>query len=157
MCRSPHFAAAVLLSGFLLPTATAQVLSANYALTAPVSLPAPEEGLDATLFAFGPLRLGASASGTGTGLSLAAGEHWFGRIGFGRGVSDDVVSVGGGYRFTPAHALSMQVTRQLGQDRLGLAVRYDGSRAYLRLAYEMPGRTWTGPGDSLRFSAGLRF
>jgi hypothetical protein len=66
------------------------------------------------------------------------------------------MSVGGGYRFTGGEALSMHFTRQLGQERLGLAVRYDWSRTYLRLSYEAAPRPANGP-DRLRFSAGLSF
>jgi hypothetical protein len=50
----------------------------------------------------------------------------------------------------------MHVTRQFGQERLGLAVRYDWDRAYLRLSYESPVRAIGAP-DRLRFSAGMRF
>jgi hypothetical protein len=66
-----------------------------------------------------------------------------------------MMSVGGGYRFAGGDALSMQVTRQLGQERLGLALRYDVRRSYLRLGYEQQLHS---PGaDRVRFSAGVRF
>ena len=93
----------------------------------------------------------------GTGLSLEAGRNWFARVDVGRSLeSSDVVSIGGGYRFEAGDALSMHVTRQLGQERLGLAVRYDWQRSYLRLSYEAPDRAFGLP-DRLRFSAGVRF
>jgi hypothetical protein len=74
----------------------------------------------------------------------------------GRSLDTDVLSLGGGYRFNEGEALSMHVTRQLGQERLGLAVRYDWRRSYLRLSYESPVRSLGRP-DLLRFSAGVRF
>ena len=50
----------------------------------------------------------------------------------------------------------MHVTRQLGQDRLGLAVRYDWQHSYMRLSYDTPMRPAAGA-EMLRFSAGMRF
>ena len=66
------------------------------------------------------------------------------------------MSLGGGFRFMDGDALSMSVTRQLGQERLGLAVRYDWRQAYLRLSYDQPLRS-QGAAERLRFSAGVRF
>lgn len=136
--------------------AQAQVLSPNYALTAPALLVEPELAPAAPLVGWGPLRLDAGASAHGHGLSLEAGHRWFARAGIGRSLDVDAVSLGGGFRFADGGALSMHVTRQLGQERLGLAVRYDLPRSYLRLAYESPVRSLGQP-DSLRFSAGVRF
>jgi hypothetical protein len=102
------------------------------------------------------VRFAAGGSSSGSGLSLEAGEKWFARAGLGRSLENETLSLGGGYRFPSGNALSMQVTRQLGQERLGLAVRYDYRQAYLRLAYEQPVNP-TGATDRVRFSAGFRF
>jgi hypothetical protein len=134
----------------------AQPLSANYTLTAPALLAEPEVVPSSPLAVWGPVRLSGGRSGTGNGLSLEAGENWFARAGLGRSLEGDALSVGGGYRFIGGDALSMSVTRQLGQERLGLAVRYDWRQAYLRLSYDQPLRT-PGAVDRLRFSAGVRF
>jgi len=136
--------------------AQAQALSANYTLTAPALLAEPEVVPAATLAVWGPVRLSGARSGTGNGLSLEAGENWFARAGLGRSLEGEALSLGGGYRFTDGEALSMSVTRQLGQERLGLAVRYDWRQAWLRLSYDQPLRT-PGAADRLRFSAGVRF
>jgi hypothetical protein len=138
------------------PQAGAQALSPNYTLTSPSVLADPELSPRAPLAAWGPVRLSAANSMNGNGLSLEAGHKWFARAGLGRSLDHEVASVGGGYRFAGGDALSMHVTRQFGQERLGLAVRYDWDRAYLRLSYESPVRA-TGMPDRLRFSAGLRF
>lgn len=151
--------AACLLAGALVAgaaPAAAQVLSPDYALTTPAWLAEPEISPGVALASWGPLRLAASGSGTGSGLSLEAGEKWFARGGIGRSLDYEVLSVGGGYRFPRGDALSMHVTRQLGQERLGLAVRYDWQRTWLRFAYDQPLRA-PGAGDRLRFSAGVRF
>lgn len=159
MRRSLHtvflaFAAGVLL-GAAVPCA-AQSITPNYALTVPSLVGDPELSPAASLLVLGPMRVAAATSTTGSGLSLQAGQQWFARAGVGRSIDSDVMSLGGGYRFTDGQALSMHVTRQLGQDRLGLAVRYDSSRSFLRLSYDLPTRTLGGP-DMLRFSAGMRF
>lgn len=143
------------LAGVHLPGA-AQSVTPNYALTAPSLVADPELVPGDPLLAFGPMRLATATSATGSGLSLQAGQQWFARAGVGRSLESDVLSLGGGYRFNGGHALSMHMTRQLGQDRLGLAVRYDASRSYLRLSYDQPTRSLGGP-DMLRFSAGVRF
>jgi hypothetical protein len=148
-----------LAAGLVLGTAgvgQAQALSANYELTVPSVLSAPELTPVSPLLNLGPVRLAAARSSDGNGLSLEAGRSWFARVGVGRSLDSDVVSVGGGYRFDAGDALSMHVTRQLGQERLGLAVRYDLQRSYLRLSYETPDRA-IGLPDRLRFSAGIRF
>jgi hypothetical protein len=148
-----------LLAGMLLGMAAlahAQPLSADYTLTSPAWLAEPELMPRAPLAVIGPVRLAAAGSLTGSGLSLEAGEKWFARAGIGRSLDSDVLSVGAGYRFARGDALSMHVTRQFGQERLGLAVRYDWQRSYLRLSYEQPLRT-PGAVDRLRFSAGVRF
>jgi hypothetical protein len=141
---------------FALPQAGAQALSPNYTLTSPPVLVDPELSPRTPLVAWGPVRLSAANSMNGSGLSLEAGHKWFARAGLGRSLDLDVASVGGGYRFAGGDAVSMHVTRQFGQERLGLAVRYDWDRAYLRLSYEAPVRA-TGVPDRLRFSAGMRF
>ena len=134
----------------------AQSLSANYRLTAPSLLAEPEVMPISPLAAWGPVRLSGARSGTGSGLSLEAGENWFARAGLGSSLEGDALSLGAGYRFIGGDALSMSVTRQLGQERLGLAVRYDWRQTYLRLSYDQPLRT-PGAVDRLRFSAGVRF
>jgi hypothetical protein len=134
----------------------AQGMGANYALTAPTMLAEPELPSREPLAAMGPLRLAAARSASGSGLSLEAGQQWFARAGMGRSLDDQVVTVGAGYRFLDGESVSMHVTRQLGQERLGLAVRYDWHSSYLRLSYETPVRALNAP-DRLRFSAGVRF
>lgn len=145
------------MAGFAAPAA-AQTASPNYSLTRPVwNLPAEEAAPTAPLLQWGGVQLSsANAISGGAGLSLQAGQQWFARVGVGRTVDQGVMSLGGGYQFNDGQALSMHVTRQLGQDRLGLAVRYDWSRSYLRLAYDAPLRQ-SGGVDMLRFSAGMRF
>ena len=135
---------------------SAQDIAPNYNLTRP-SWSGSVTDVDVAprlgLVSIGGVRLAASG---GSGLSLQAGQHWFAGVGLGRSIDSEVLSVGGGYRFPAGQALSMQVTRQLGQDRLGLAVRYDWSTSYLRMSYD----TRLGPlgnTDMLRFSAGVRF
>lgn len=136
--------------------AAAQAVSPVYQLTTPTPPLDPELSPRVSLFDLGPVRLATASSTSGSGLSLQAGHQWFARVGVGRSIASDVMSVGGGYRFNDGQALSMHVTRQLGQERLGLAVRYDWASAYLRLAYEAPPRLWNRM-DTLRFSAGIRF
>jgi hypothetical protein len=160
MRRSFHPIARSLLAGLVVAAAAcqagAQVLSPNYTLTTPSLLADPELGPTEPLVAWGPVRLSAAGSMNGNGLSLEAGQKWFARAGLGRSLDTEALSVGGGYRFSGGDALSMHVTRQFGQERLGLAVRYDWERAYLRLSYESPVRALGAP-DRLRFSAGVRF
>lgn len=136
--------------------AGAQVLAPDYRLTVPAWTGDPDLSPRLPLAVLGPVRLVATGAQNGSGLSLEAGEKWFARAGIGRSLDSDVVSVGGGYRFADGDALSMQVLRQLGQDRLGLAVRYDWRSSYLRLAYDQPLRVPGAP-ERLRFSAGVRF
>ena len=159
MRRHFHLPTGPLLAGVLAAAASgagAQGVSPNYALTSPAPLTDPEMSPRVPLFAMGPVRLAAASSTTGNGLSLQAGQQWFARVGVGRTLDSDVASVGGGYRFLDGESVSMHVTRQLGQERLGLAVRYDWSRSYMRLSYEAPLRSMHGV-DTLRFSAGVRF
>jgi hypothetical protein len=163
MRRLHRFLAGSLVAGALLGAAAqggAQApshrVTPNYALTAPSLLAEPELPGRLPLASVGPMRLAAARSSTGSGLSLEAGENWFARAGVGRSLDDQVVSFGGGYRFLDGESLSVHVTRQLGQERLGLAVRYDWRRSYLRLSYESPVRALNEP-DRLRFSAGVRF
>lgn len=132
--------------------------AADYRLTAPTQLLEPDAA-PAPFAGWGPLQLAGTGASSGSGLSLQAGERWFARVGVGRSlVERDAFSVGGGYRFSGSESLSMHLTRQLGQqDRLGLAVRYDWSRTYLRLSYEQPPHLWGSPERGVRFSAGVRF
>jgi hypothetical protein len=159
-CIARGLAAGVLLHVLAAP-ANAQLVVPDYKLTAPAWLQRAPAWTDSELsprqdlLSLGPVRLAAAASSSGNGLSLEAGEKWFALARIGRSLESDMMSVGGGYRFAGGDALSMQVTRQLGQERLGLALRYDLRTSYLRLGYEQqhsPGAT-----DRLRFSAGLRF
>ena len=145
----------VLLSGAAV-SAGAQLLSPDYTLTSPSWHSEPEMLPRLPLASWGPVRLSLAGSDSGSGLSVEAGESWFARAGIGRSLDNEVMSLGGGYRFGGGDALSLQVTRQMAQDRLGLAVRYDWRWSYLRLSYDQPLRT-PGPSDRLRFSAGMRF
>jgi hypothetical protein len=154
--KSAYRLLALLLPVLACGPAGAQRVAADYRLVAPPPLVDPEFTPHGALATFGPLRFAKASSTTGSGLSLEAGERWFARAGIGHSLDVDVMSVGGGYRFTGGEALSMHLTRQLGQERLGLAVRYDWSRTYLRLSYEAAPRPANGP-DRLRFSAGLSF
>ena len=153
-----------LVLGALAAPVGAQLVAPDYTLTAPTWLLAqppwidPEMGPRMPVASWGPVRLAASGASNGNGLSLEAGQKWFARAGLGRSLDNGTVSLGGGYRFAGGDALSMQVMRQVGQERLGLAVRYDWQRSYLRLSYEQPLRSTTAPGGAdLRFSAGMRF
>jgi len=140
----------------------AQAFSADYELTRPMQ-PA-SSALDSDLMprgrplAFGSVRL-SSASGpasSGAGLSVEAGQQWFGRLTVGRSLEQNQLTLGGGYRWRDGQAVSMQLTRGTGSaERLGLAVRYDWPRYYLRVGYDF--RSGEGAVDILRFSAGIRF
>ncbi|MDE2606035.1 MAG: hypothetical protein KGL68_08970 [Burkholderiales bacterium] len=156
------FAAGVLACGLAAP-ADAQLIAPDYALTAPTWLLPGSHLADSeippglSLATWGPLRLAAAGSSSGTGLSLEAGAPWFARAGLGRSLDASLVSLGGGYRFAAGDAVSMQFTRQSGRERLGLAVRYDWQSTWLRLSYEQQQRAVPGTPDLLRFSAGVRF
>jgi hypothetical protein len=152
----PRTAASLLVGMLLSGAAAAQILSPDYTLTAPAWHSEPELLPRLPLAAWGPVRVSLAGSDSGSGLSVEAGESWFARAGIGRSLDNEVLSLGGGYRFGGGDALSLQVTRQLAQDRLGLALRYDWRWSYLRLSYDQPLRT-PGPSDRLRFSAGMRF
>lgn len=162
----PRTSARVLAAGVLLAALAApghaQLVAPDYALTAPTwLLPAsnwtdPDAMPRQPVAAWGAVRLAAAGSSYGSGLSLEAGEKWFARAGIGRSLDNGMMTVGGGYRFGGGDALSMQVMRLVGQERLGLALRYDWQRSYLRLSYEQPMRTMPGSAD-LRFQAGMRF
>lgn len=135
--------------------AQAQSFSANYDLTRPVAVSYGDTDLmpGARGIGFGQVRLApAFGIGSGAGLSLEAGEAWFGRLTVGRTVETDMLAIGGGYRFRDGQAVSMQFTRGT-QDRLGLAVRYDWPRYYVRVGIDREGSM----PDILRFSAGMRF
>lgn len=140
----------------LMTSPAAQRLAPDYALTTPAIPLDAELAGRSPVAGVGAVQFGAASSATGSGLSLQAGQQWFARVGVGYGLESEAVTLGGGYRFADGQALSMNITRQLGQERLGLAVRYDFNRAWLRLGYEAPTRGLTGP-DLLRFSAGVRF
>lgn len=154
------FAVPALLAASLLgaTAAGAQELTPNYTLNRPTwRAPGdPDLAPRLGLVSMAGLQLSAASSDTGAGLSLEAGAQWFARFNVGRSLDSDTISVGGGYRFGDGQALSMHVTRQLGQERLGLAVRYDWTRTYLRFAYDPRGNA-TGTPDMLRFQAGMRF
>ena len=157
MARLAASLAVTLLLAAIPAVGSAQSFAPSYLLTRPaVPLLDPELAPRTALFTLGPVQFATAGSSTGAGLSLQAGHQWFARFGVGRSLESDVMSLGGGYRFADGDALSMHVTRQLGQERLGLAVRYDWTRAYMRLSYEAPLRSLGGT-DVLRFSAGLRF
>ena len=154
-------AAGVLLAALSAPV-HAQLVAPDYALTAPSWRLPTSNWSDAdamprqTVAPLGAVRVGAAGSSYGSGLSVEAGEKWFARAGLGRSLDMGTMTVGGGYRFAGGDALSMQVMRLVNQDRLGLALRYDWQRSYLRLSYEQPMRTTPGSAD-LRFQAGMRF
>jgi hypothetical protein len=161
MDRVSPFIAQALFAAALVAAAggsAAEGVAPMYSLTSPAPLLDPEVLPRLALANAGPLQLAAASSttGSGSGLSLQAGHRWFARVGVGRSLETDVMSIGGGYRFGAGDSVSMHVTRQLGQERLGLAVRYDRAQAYLRLSYEAPLRAMNGV-DTLRFSAGVRF
>ena len=148
-----------LAAGVLAPAAIAQPVVANYELTRPAwsSIADAELLPRGNLFSLGPVRVAASYAygGSGAGLSLEAGQQWFARVGVGRSLDSEVVSVGGGYRWPDGQALSMQLTHSLAHERTGLALRYDWPRYYLRVGYDT--RLRDGNAETLRFSAGVRF
>ncbi|MBI5277829.1 MAG: hypothetical protein HY854_15370 [Burkholderiales bacterium] len=132
--------------------------SANYDLTRP-AVPTWDTDLvpRGAGFALGSARvMTAFGSTTGAGLSVEAGRQWFGRLTIGRSMEAEGVALGGGYRWSDGQSVSMQFSRTLGSERLGLAVRYDWPRYYVRVGYELSPRTGTSS-DTLRFSAGVRF
>lgn len=101
----------------------------------------------------------------GAGLSLQRGRNWFGQVGVAQGPgsplthagTNDIMNLGGGYRWGDGQSLSLQVSRGRGVgQRLGLAVNYDWPHYFVRFSYDPPGLTLS-PQDSLRFSAGVRF
>lgn len=150
--------ALLLAAGLVLPCAArALELGADYSLTRPVPVMPVAPATPQFVQPAGSVpRLGMVSPASGGGLSLQAGDRWFARVGLGRSLDRDVLALGGGYRFADGGALSMQVTRQMGQGRLGLAVRYDWTHSYLRLSYDTQPSA-VGGADTLRFSAGVRF
>lgn len=90
-------------------------------------------------------------------------RHWFGQVGLSQPPlnalttgTNDVLNVGGGYRFNDGQSLSLQLSRARGPvPKLGLSVSYDWPRYFVRFTYDQ-GLTLT-PTDNLRFSAGFRF
>ena len=157
--RSPAWL--LLAAGALPCLAQAQSFSANYDLTRPAM--AASASTDSDLVPRGrPLSLGAfrvspafNTASTGAGLSLEAGQQWFGRLTVGRSVELDSVALGGGYRWRDGQSVSMQLSRGRGHERLGLAVRYDWPRYFVRVGYDP--RQGEGTSEMLRFSAGMRF
>jgi hypothetical protein len=146
--------------------ATAQTFSADYALARSgiETSPGPHQ---LGLISFGRVRLGPALHSDGNfaggGLSVAAGQNWFGEVAIGRSLQsgpDDIAGqaaahIGGGYRWSDGRALSLQLTGRRGGSRLGLSVNYDWPRYFVRLSYD-PGLKPL-PQDNLRFSAGMRF
>lgn len=138
--------------------AQTRVFAPSYELTRPAATAAVDGDLlpSGPSLAIGALRLApASATQSGAGLSLETGQQqWFGRLAVGRTVELDMLSLGGGYRWRDGQSLSMQLTHSR-QEGLGLSMRYDWPRYYLRLSYDpRPANTAS---DMLRFSAGIRF
>jgi outer membrane protein assembly factor BamA len=100
----------------------------------------------------------------GVGLTLQANRNWFGQLGISQGpvsaltpsASNDIVNVGGGYRWGNGQALSLQLSKGRGAGQhLGLSVNYDWPRYFVRFGYDQGLNI--APQDSLRFSAGIRF
>ena len=139
-------------AGAWTPSARAQAFSADYGL------------LNFGVVAISP-NLQSDTRFSGAGLSLAAGRNWFAQVAVGRGLQQpvslsganagDALSIGGGYRWGDGQSMSLQVTGGHGADRLGLSVRYDWPRYFVRLSYDS--RINPLPADTLRFSAGVRF
>jgi hypothetical protein len=152
------------------PDGHAQAVVADYGFsrsgTGMVRLDAP---YPATTFNLGSLlivpTLQAGTRVSAAGLSFQAGLNWFGQVGLGRSLEPgpapsgaeaaDVLSIMGGYRWSDARSLSLQLSRPRGGDRLGLTANYDWPRYFVRLDYD----TGLKPlqQDNLRFSAGMRF
>jgi len=117
--------------------ARAQAFSANYQLTGPsVVIAWPESGPDTSWFA--RVDLGHAQSATQWGTDVR-----------------QVVGLAGGYRWRDGESLSLHLTHAPGQERLGLSVRYDWPRYFVRLSSDP--KLNEVPQDRLRFSAGVRF
>lgn len=151
--------AGMLAAAAVAAVAAGPIVNADYRLVTPVRMLDPEPAPQAALAGWGLLRFAGATQSSGNGLSLQAGERWFARIAAGHSlVERDMLSVGGGFRLSDSESVSMHLTRALGQDRLGLAVRYDWSRTYWRLSYEPPPQALVGsPDRGVRFSAGVRW
>lgn len=98
------------------------------------------------------------------GLTLQANRNWFGQVGWSQGPvsaltqggANDILNVGGGYRWSSGQSLSLQLSKGRGPgQRLGLAVNYDWPRYFVRFSYDQGLNL--APQESLRFSAGVRF
>ncbi|HSI52978.1 MAG: hypothetical protein ACAH21_03200 [Ramlibacter sp.] len=150
LAKLPLWAAVVM----ALPMQAAALdFSADYGLTTPV----PAMTLSPAVVV--------DARYSGAGLSVAAGRNWFAQVSVGRSLQpsmtltsvngNDAMSVEGGYRWSDGQALSLQVTSGRGVDRLGLSVRYDWPRYFVRLSYDS--KLDLVPQDSVRFQAGMRF
>ncbi|MDB5871311.1 MAG: hypothetical protein JWQ07_753 [Ramlibacter sp.] len=150
--------------------AGAQAFLADYGLASPATAASePDARYRAGLINVGAMSISpairADAGFSGAGLSLAAGRNWFAQVAVGRSLqtnlpvssvnSSDALSIGGGYRWGDGQSMSLQVTGARGPDRLGLAVRYDWPRYFVRLSYDS--RINLVPTDTVRFSAGVRF
>jgi len=156
---APNLTWLLLAAGALPCLAQAQSFSANYELTRPAVAAADADLLPrAGGLQLGPVRMAAAFSpsdAAGGGLSLEAGKHWFGRFTVGRSLEIDMLSLGAGYRWRAGESVSLQLSRGRGQDRLGLAVRYDWPRYFVRFGFDP--KPYDGAQDMLRFSAGMRF
>ncbi|HUR90298.1 MAG TPA: hypothetical protein VMZ74_14510 [Ramlibacter sp.] len=107
----------------------------------------------------------ASPTSLDAGLSLQRGRNWFGQVGLAQGPvsplnhagTNDILNIGGGYRWSDGQSLSLQVSRGRGPgQRLGLAFNYDWPHYFVRFSYDPQGLSLS-PQDSLRLSAGVRF
>lgn len=146
--------------------ATAQTFSADYAL-ARSGIEAPPGPHHLGLISFGRVRVGPALHSDGDfaggGLSVTAGQNWFGGVAIGRNLQSGpdgmagqgAVRIGGGYRWSDGQALSLQLTGPRSGNRLGLSVNYDWPRYFVRLSYDAGLNPL--PQDKLRFSAGMRF
>jgi hypothetical protein len=166
MARSMSTMRFVSLAGLLAlaaPAAFAQAFSADYTLPR-------SSATQRSLVSIHGVRLDPVLHGddrfAGGGLSLAAGQNWFAEVAVGRSlrasadpanllIAQDALRLGGGYRWGDGHALSVQLIGGRSSNRLGLSVRYDWPRYFVRLSYDTDASPV--PQDMLRFSAGIRF
>lgn len=118
--------------------AMAQAFSADYGLArfAAGSASSPRQG---SLISIAGVRLTpvlhSDGRFAGGGLSVAAGQNWFGEVAVGRSLQStidpagvavqDALRVAGGYRWTHGRSLSLQLTGARGDNRLGLSLSYD--------------------------------
>lgn len=118
--------------------APAQTFTADYGLArvAAGSAPTPRQG---SLISIAGVRLTpvlhSDGRFAGGGLSVAAGQNWFGEVAVGRSLQSgfdpagvavqQALRVAGGYRWTNGRSLSLQLTGARGGNRLGLSLSYD--------------------------------